>query len=132
MSNVQDVSQSWQNELGISIDEEKWDVICINKIPVCHHARLLQFKVLHGLQISPYRRHKMNPQLSHVSKMQNLDRDLHSLCLGLSKDSSLLDGCFARHGKNIWYGVTYGMLVPALADSMTLFLLQGRTYFCHG
>ncbi len=67
MSNVQDVSQSWQNELGISADEEKWDVIWSSiKISICNRARLLQFKILHRLQISPYKRHKMNPQLSPI------------------------------------------------------------------
>ena len=62
----QSVAQTWQRELGVSIDEDKWEVTWnrTKKISVCNRARLLQFKILHRLQISPSKRHKMNPQTS--------------------------------------------------------------------
>ena len=64
--NVQDVMQKWQDELGIDIDGDKWTKIWTQtkKISVCNRARLLQFKIVHRIQISPNKRHKMNPQLS--------------------------------------------------------------------
>lgn len=64
---VQDVMQTWQDELGIDIDGDRWTKIWAQtkKISVCNHARLLQFKILHRLQISPNKRHKMNSHL-HV------------------------------------------------------------------
>ncbi len=60
--NVPAAAKTWQNELGVNIDEGKWDVIWnhTRKISVCNHARLLQYKILHRLQMSP-KRHKMNP-----------------------------------------------------------------------
>lgn len=63
---VSDAALTWQTELGVAIDKEKWDVICIQtkRISVCNRARLLQFKIIHRLQISPSKRHKMNPQTS--------------------------------------------------------------------
>ena len=64
--NVQDVMQTWRGELGMDIDEDKWTKIWAQtkKISVCNCARLLQFKIVHRLQISPNKRHKMNLQLS--------------------------------------------------------------------
>ena len=66
MSGVQKVAQTWQAELGINIVEQEWDVIwgSVKKMSVCNRVRLQQYKILHRLQISPNRRHNMNPQLS--------------------------------------------------------------------
>ena len=66
--NVRDVMQTWQGELGMDIDEDKWTKIWAQtkKISVCNRARL-QFEIVQHLQISPNKRHKMNSQLSLTS-----------------------------------------------------------------
>ena len=64
--NVQDVMQTWQGDLGMDIDGDKWTKIWAQtkKISVCNQFILLQFKIVHRLQISPNKRHKINYQLS--------------------------------------------------------------------
>uniref|UniRef100_A0A3B3BVU9 Reverse transcriptase domain-containing protein n=1 Tax=Oryzias melastigma TaxID=30732 RepID=A0A3B3BVU9_ORYME len=63
---VLDVAKKWQIDLGVTIEEDEWEVIWnqTKRISVCNNARLLQYKLIHRLQISPNRRHKMNSQKS--------------------------------------------------------------------
>ncbi len=66
MLNVPVTAETWQTELGVNIDEDRWDGMGnhTRKISVCHRAGLLQYEILHPLQISSSKRHKMNPQIS--------------------------------------------------------------------
>uniref|UniRef100_A0A3P9KND8 Reverse transcriptase domain-containing protein n=1 Tax=Oryzias latipes TaxID=8090 RepID=A0A3P9KND8_ORYLA len=80
---VLEAVEKWQTDLGVIIDDDTWNVIWnqTKRISVCNNARLLQYKIIHRLQISPNRRHQMNPQMSPMCLKCKSSLGTYSHCI---------------------------------------------------
>lgn len=82
-SNTDKIRQDWEDEMGISISDDRWDE-CLSNVHSCsvnarHH--LIQYKVIHRLHYSKSKLHKIFPTISSCCNKCNVSTGtlFHSL-----------------------------------------------------
>lgn len=89
--NSDKVRGRWESDLGTTIEPEVWDALCSKPPVASNSAWERQFKILHGLYISPETRHKFNPDLTEIcTKCKSAVGTFFSLCVELPSYAAVL------------------------------------------
>ncbi len=82
-SNTQRIKDAWEKELSVTIDEETWENIwnCAKKIFICTRTKAIQFKIIHKINMSPSRRHVLNPSHSPLCLKCKTEKGISFHCM---------------------------------------------------